>query len=82
MSKYDTLTVKQLEAAMTKLENQHVELKQAKRAASAALQAKQTAAEVRRKLAAMSDAERAALAQAIGAVGIEGGSAVGTPGAG
>jgi hypothetical protein len=71
-----------LDAQLTKLEKQHEAIKAVKREISSRLSMLHAQAEAERKLAAMSDTEKAALAQLLGAEGIAPGSGVGTPGAG
>lgn len=82
MANYEKMSVEQLEAVLTELEGQHVQIKAEKRAAGGVLGRKMIEAEAARKVAAMSDAERQALAQAIGAQAIASEEGVGVPGAG
>ena len=74
-------TVEELEAQLTQYHAQLKALKAKKREVSAQLDAALVSKAAHDKLAAMSDAERMALAQTLSAMGVAPASAVGTPGA-
>lgn len=78
---YDQMSVDELEKAIQNMAAEVREIKKEQKLAHLALDAKITAAEVARKLALMSDAEKLALVQAIKAEGVKSGEGVGIPGA-
>lgn len=77
----DEMSVEQLQAQLDRLNAERDALKEQIRRITPVLDAKQAQAAAGRKLAAMSDSERAALAQLLRTEGIPSGEAVGTPGA-
>jgi multidrug resistance efflux pump len=76
-----TIDVDALEAELTTLHAQHKAIKARKREIGARLEAARAAAAAAATVAAMSPAERAAVAQMLGAAGIASAEGVGTPGA-
>jgi len=76
--KYEEMTTEQLEAEQTDLHGAAKQLKARRRAVAAELDQRRVKEEALRKLAAMSDPERAALAQLLGPRGIASGEAHGT----
>jgi hypothetical protein len=79
---YDTWSIKRLEGKLQDLTEKRAALKAEAQEVHAALDRAQAAQAAEERVASMSDVERAALAQAIAANGIESGEAVGTPGGG
>lgn len=75
-------TVELLEAQLTDLHAEGRALKARKRAVVLALDRKRAEARAQALVDRLSDAEKKAVAQVIGATGIASGEAVGTPGAG
>lgn len=73
---FEQMTVEQLTAELQRLNEQRAALREQAMAAHAVLDRKQAVATARRKLAEMSDVEKAALAQLVQAEGIESGEAV------
>jgi len=80
MGEYDDQTVAGLEEALTLLHGEIKALRAQKRAISKALDRHAIEAEAARKLAALSDPERAALRRLLAPEGIASEAAVGTPG--
>ena len=74
---YDLMTTEQLEAEQTRLHGEAKQLKGRRRAVAVELDRRRVKEEALRKLAAMSDPERAALAQLLGPKGIASGEAHG-----
>lgn len=81
MSDLSQFTVEQLEAELTHLHAEGRTLKAKKRAVVLALDRKRAEARAQQLVDSLSDAEKKAVAQVIGASGIASGEAVGTPGA-
>lgn len=77
----DEMSVEQLQAQLDRLNAERDALKEQIRRISPVLDAKLARTGAERKLAAMSDSERTALAQLLRTAGISSGEAVGTPGA-
>lgn len=73
----DNLTIEELESKLAEIEARRDELKTQARAIVRVLDAKRAAAAAAAKLAAMSDVERAALAQLVQAQGIASGESFG-----
>lgn len=73
----NNLTIADLEETLAKIEGQRDALKEKARAIVKALDAKRAEAAAREKLAAMSDLERAAMAQIVKPQGIDSGEAFG-----
>ena len=73
---YEQMTVEQLEAELQRISGERAALKEQAVAAHTVLDRRQAVEAARRKLAEMSDVEKAALAQIVAAEGIEGGEAV------
>lgn len=73
---YEQMTVEQLTAELQRLNEQRAALREQAIAVHAVLDRKQAVETARRKLAEMSDVEKAALAQLVQAEGIESGEAV------
>jgi len=80
MGEYDDKTPAALEAALTTLHGEIKALRAQKRAISKVLDRHAVDAEAFRKLAALSDPERAALRRLLGPEGIASEAVVGTPG--
>jgi len=73
---YEAMTVEQLEAELQRISEERAALKTRAVAAHAVLDRRNGEAAARRRLATMSDVERAALAQIVATEGIESGEAV------
>jgi len=73
---YEQMTVEQLEAELQRISGERAALKEKAVAVHAVLDRRNAEAAARRKLAEMSDVEKAALAQIVAAEGIESGEAV------
>lgn len=73
---YEQMTVEQLTAELQRLNEQRAALREQAMGVHAVLDRKQAVETARRKLAEMSDVEKAALAQLVQAEGIESGEAV------
>ena len=73
---YEQMSVEQLTAELQRINEERAALKAVAGAVHAVLDRKQAVETARRKLAAMSDVEKAALAQVVAAEGIESGEAV------
>ena len=73
---YELMTVEQLTAELQRINEERAALREQAMAVHAVLDRKQAVETARRKLAEMSDVEKAALAQIVAAEGIESGEAV------
>ncbi len=73
---YEQMSVEQLEAELQRISGERAELKAQALSAHAVLDRRNAEAAARRRLATMSDVEKAALAQIVAAEGIESGEAV------
>jgi len=82
MSDLSQYTVEQLEGELTGIHVQIRQIKLHKREVVAAIERKRAEARAQQLVDSLSDAEKKAVAQVIGAAGIASGEAVGTPGAG
>lgn len=80
MADYAKMSVEQLEREIEKLMAKRAEIKAEMQAVNAVLDEKRAKEAAQAQVEAMSDAEKAALAQALGAEGIPSAEAVGEPG--
>lgn len=76
----EAMSTEDLEALRHDLRQEHAGLRERQRAVAAVLDSRYAAEEAQRKVAAMNDTERAALAQALTAEGIASAEAMGEPG--
>lgn len=81
MANYEEMTIPELEKVIQGMAAQVLEIKAEQRKAHAVLDEKVIRADLVRKLANLTDPEKAALVQMIQAEGVEGQEGVGIPGA-